>query len=130
MIAPTSPQDESVVELTLRTALAGIGFGTLRSGRNGSGLLPLRDPRRPAGPGLRRGHLPASQQHDVVAIALLVAAKRSWPDSGWSQWLDAAHFAGKDFAWIPGAAGMVVGIGLVCWLWRGCCGGRGEWGEK
>lgn len=33
-----------------------------------------------------------------VAIALLVAAKRSWPDSAWIQLLDAAHFAGKDFA--------------------------------
>ena len=48
-----------------------------------------------------------------VAIAFLVAAKRSWPDPGWSRWLDAAHFAGKDFAWIPGAAGVVLGIVLV-----------------
>ncbi len=57
-----------------------------------------------------------------VAIALMVAAKRSWPDAGWSRWLDAAHFAGKDFAWIPGAAGLVVGIVLVVGvagvLWR------------
>ena len=63
-----------------------------------------------------------------VAIALLVAAKKTLPDSGWSQWLDAAHFAGKDFAWIPGTAGRVVGIGLVLVvagvLWR--AGGRGE----
>jgi uncharacterized oligopeptide transporter (OPT) family protein len=62
-----------------------------------------------------------------VAIALMVAAKRSWPDSGLSQWLDAAHFAGKDFAWISGAAGMVVGIGLVLVvagvLWRAGGGG-------
>jgi putative OPT family oligopeptide transporter len=61
-----------------------------------------------------------------VAIALLVAAKRTWPDSGWSRWLDAAHFAGKDFAWIPGPAGVAVGSGLVLVvagvLWR--AGGR------
>jgi uncharacterized oligopeptide transporter (OPT) family protein len=57
-----------------------------------------------------------------VAIALLVAAKRSWPDAAWSRWLDAAHFAGKDFAWISGAAGVALGIVLVLGvagvLWR------------
>jgi putative OPT family oligopeptide transporter len=63
-----------------------------------------------------------------VAIALLVAAKRSWADSELSRWLDAAHFAGKDFAWIPGAAGVAVGIVLVLGvaglLWR--AGGTGK----
>jgi OPT oligopeptide transporter protein len=48
-----------------------------------------------------------------VAIAFIVAAKTKWTDSGWSRWLDAAHFAGKDFAWIRGAAGALVGIALV-----------------
>ncbi|HEY2295369.1 MAG TPA: oligopeptide transporter, OPT family [Thermoanaerobaculia bacterium] len=65
-----------------------------------------------------------------VAIALMVAAKKTWPDSGWSRWLDAAHFAGKDFAWIPGTAGMVVGIGLVLVvagvLWRAGGSGAGK----
>src|SRR4051812_40345113 len=34
MIAPTSPRDESVVEFTLRAALAGIGFGILFGAAN------------------------------------------------------------------------------------------------
>src|SRR5207253_898302 len=66
-----------------------------------------------------------------VAIALLVAAKRSWPGSAWSQWLDAAHFAGKDFAWIPGPGGVILGIlpvvGVAGMLWR--AGGSGERAE-
>ncbi|HEV2851695.1 MAG TPA: oligopeptide transporter, OPT family [Thermoanaerobaculia bacterium] len=48
-----------------------------------------------------------------VAIAGLAAAKTTWPESGWSQRLDAWHIAGKDFAWITGPAGAVVGIALV-----------------
>ena len=48
-----------------------------------------------------------------VAIAFIVATKTKWTDSGWSRWLDAVHFAGKDFAWIRGAAGVLVGIALV-----------------
>jgi putative OPT family oligopeptide transporter len=48
-----------------------------------------------------------------VAIAFLVAAKSKWPASGWSRTLDAAHFAGKDFAWIGGLAGSLVGVALV-----------------
>ena len=34
MIAPTSPRDESVVEFTLRAAVAGIGFGILFGAAN------------------------------------------------------------------------------------------------
>jgi uncharacterized oligopeptide transporter (OPT) family protein len=48
-----------------------------------------------------------------VAIAFIIAAKTKWTDAGWSRWLDAVHFAEKDFAWISGAAGTVVGIALV-----------------
>ena len=48
-----------------------------------------------------------------VAIAFLVAARTRWPESGWSRWLDSVHFAGKEFAWIPGAAGVILGIVLV-----------------
>jgi uncharacterized oligopeptide transporter (OPT) family protein len=48
-----------------------------------------------------------------VAIAFLVAAKTRWPGSGWSAWLDSWHFAGKDFAWITGPAGVILGIVLV-----------------
>jgi putative OPT family oligopeptide transporter len=48
-----------------------------------------------------------------VAIAFLVAAKTRWPESGWSRWLDAWHFAGRDFAWISGPAGVILGIVLV-----------------
>ncbi|MFL6195408.1 MAG: OPT family oligopeptide transporter [Thermoanaerobaculia bacterium] len=48
-----------------------------------------------------------------VAIAALVAAKTWQGDSGFSRWLDSIHFAGKDFAWIPGSAGVVLGIVLV-----------------
>jgi uncharacterized oligopeptide transporter (OPT) family protein len=34
MISPTSPRDESVVEFTLRAAVAGIGFGILFGAAN------------------------------------------------------------------------------------------------
>ncbi len=37
---------------------------SLGTGGNGSGLLPLRHPRRSPGPRLRRGNLPAAEQHD------------------------------------------------------------------
>jgi putative OPT family oligopeptide transporter len=46
-----------------------------------------------------------------VLIAGLLASKQLSP--GWSGWLDSWHFAEPDFAWIPGAAGAVVGIILV-----------------
>jgi putative OPT family oligopeptide transporter len=48
-----------------------------------------------------------------VAIAFLVAAKTRWPESGWSRWLDSVHFAGRDFAWIGGPAGVILGMVLV-----------------
>jgi len=48
-----------------------------------------------------------------VAIAFLVAAKTKWPESGWSRWLDASHFAGKEFAWISGPTGVILGVVLV-----------------
>lgn len=48
-----------------------------------------------------------------VAIAFLVAAKTRWAESGWSRWLDSWHFAGKDFSWITGPAGVILGIVLV-----------------
>lgn len=169
MIAPTSPRDESVVEFTLRAALAGIGFGSssLATGTiftipalflwgiippywqivglaflgallGITAIVPLRrllivqsaaELPYPEGTAcaevLRATAAEASGGRWIflgLAIALLVAAKRTRPDSGWSRWLDAAHFAGKDFAWIPRAAGVVVGIGLVLVvagvLWR------------
>jgi len=48
-----------------------------------------------------------------VAIAFVVAARTRWPEAGWSRLLDSMHFAGKEFAWISGAAGAVVGVLLV-----------------
>jgi putative OPT family oligopeptide transporter len=48
-----------------------------------------------------------------VAIAAVVAAKTRWPESGWSHLLDTWHFAGKDFSWITGPAGVTLGIVLV-----------------
>ena len=65
------------------------------------------------------------------AIAGLVAAKQGWPESGWSRWLDAWHFAEGDFAWIGGPAGVILGIVLVlavsALLYRaGRSGERGE----
>ena len=48
-----------------------------------------------------------------VAIAAVVAAKTKWPETAWNQWLDSVHFAGKDFSWITGPAGVVLGILLV-----------------
>jgi acyl-coenzyme A synthetase/AMP-(fatty) acid ligase len=48
-----------------------------------------------------------------VAIAAVVAAKTKWPETAWNRWLDSVHFAGKDFSWITGPAGVVLGILLV-----------------
>ena len=48
-----------------------------------------------------------------VAIAFLVAAKTKWKDAEWSRWLDSWHIAGRDFAWITGPAGVILGIVLV-----------------
>ncbi len=48
-----------------------------------------------------------------IALAGLVAAKKTWPDSGLSRSLSAWHVAETDFAWIGGPAGVVVGIVLV-----------------
>ena len=47
----------------------------------------------------------------IVAIAALVASKQGSP--GWGSWLDSWHIAGKDFTWITGPAGVVIGIVLV-----------------
>jgi OPT oligopeptide transporter protein len=116
MNLPASARDESVVEFTLRAALAGIIFGLLfgaanaylglRVGLTVSTSIPIAVLTvalfRAIGEGLAG-----------VAIAFLVAAKTRWPDSGWSRWLDTWHFAGKDFAWITGSAGVVLGIVLV-----------------
>ena len=46
-----------------------------------------------------------------VAIAALVATKQG--NLAWSRWLDSWHFAGRDFTWITGPAGIIVGIALV-----------------
>jgi putative OPT family oligopeptide transporter len=48
-----------------------------------------------------------------VAIAGIVAAKTTWPQSGLSQWLGTWHFAERDFTWIPGSTGIALGIILV-----------------
>jgi hypothetical protein len=44
-----------------------------------------------------------------VAIAFIVAAR----ETGWIHLPASLHFAEKDFTWISGAAGAVVGIALV-----------------
>lgn len=46
-----------------------------------------------------------------VAIAALVASKQG--NLAWGSWLDSWHFASKDFTWITGPAGIIVGIALV-----------------
>jgi putative OPT family oligopeptide transporter len=46
-----------------------------------------------------------------VAIAALVATKQG--NEAWGRWLDSVHFASKDFTWLTGPAGVVVGIVLV-----------------
>jgi putative OPT family oligopeptide transporter len=46
-----------------------------------------------------------------VAIAALVATKQG--NEAWGRWLDSWHFASKDFTWITGPAGIVLGIILV-----------------
>jgi putative OPT family oligopeptide transporter len=48
-----------------------------------------------------------------VAVAGLVAAQTTSKESSWSRWLESWHFAGRDFAWITGPAGIVLGIVLV-----------------
>jgi len=44
-----------------------------------------------------------------VAIAFIVAAR----ETGWIRLPASLHFVEKDFTWISGAAGAVVGISLV-----------------
>jgi hypothetical protein len=46
-----------------------------------------------------------------VAIAALVASKQG--NLAWGRWLDSWHFASKDFTFITGPAGVVIGIALV-----------------
>src|SRR5262249_38630688 len=40
-----------------------------------------------------------------VAIALAVAARKTWPESAFSRGLGAVHFAESGFAWLGGAGG-------------------------
>jgi hypothetical protein len=48
-----------------------------------------------------------------VLIALIVALRTKWGEAAWSRALGSLHFAEGDFAWIPGPAGIVLGIVLV-----------------
>jgi hypothetical protein len=79
----------------------------------------LVDARRPEGaregdPGiLAASGMIAGEGLAGVAIAGIVAAKTTWPESALSQWLGTWHFAERDFTWITGPAGVVLGIALV-----------------
>ena len=48
-----------------------------------------------------------------VAIALAVAARKTWPDSRISAALARLHFAEGGFTWLGGAAGALVGVAIV-----------------
>jgi putative OPT family oligopeptide transporter len=48
-----------------------------------------------------------------VAIAVLVAARTRWAESGWSQWLGSWHFAEQDFSHVTGPAAIALGVALV-----------------
>lgn len=48
-----------------------------------------------------------------VLIAALVAAQKTWPESGLALALNAVHFGGKGFHWIEGVPATVVGIAIV-----------------
>jgi hypothetical protein len=48
-----------------------------------------------------------------VLIAFLVAATGRWPQAEISRGLAALHFGEKQFTWISGAAGVVLGIAIV-----------------
>ena len=51
-----------------------------------------------------------------VAIAFLVAARRGWPDSGWSGLLAQIHFAERGFTALTGVAAGVAGLALLAAL--------------
>jgi hypothetical protein len=44
-----------------------------------------------------------------VAIAFVVAARRYWPESGWSISLGRVHFADNAFSYVSGAPATVLG---------------------
>jgi putative OPT family oligopeptide transporter len=48
-----------------------------------------------------------------VLIAVLVAAKRWRPESGWGRWLESWRFAADDFTLLTGPVAVVLGIGIV-----------------
>jgi putative OPT family oligopeptide transporter len=47
-----------------------------------------------------------------VALALLAAARKGWPEAGWSLWLQAHHFGERGFAHVSGIVGAGLGLGL------------------
>ena len=51
-----------------------------------------------------------------VAIAFAVAARRYWPESGWSVALGRVHFAESQFSYISGAAASVLGLAVLALL--------------
>ena len=57
-----------------------------------------------------------------VALAFLAAARKGWPDAGWSRWLGAHHFAERGFAYLSGPVGSIlalaVGLGLCFFLYK------------
>ena len=48
-----------------------------------------------------------------VAIAMAVAARTKWPESGYSRLLDSVHFAQDDFTWLSGPAAAALGVAIV-----------------
>lgn len=48
-----------------------------------------------------------------VTIAMLIAASKTWPDTGFSHALTSMNFAAKDFTRLEGVVAVVVGIAIV-----------------
>ncbi len=48
-----------------------------------------------------------------VAIAMAVAARTKWPESGYSSLLNSVHFAQDDFTWLSGPPATLLGIAIV-----------------
>jgi len=98
------------IYLPLATQAAIFVGGLLRrvvTWRKGDGA-PEHDPGILAASGLIAGEGLAG-----VLIALLVAVKNSWPESGIANRLAQMHFAQRDFAHLAGAAAVVAGLAVV-----------------
>jgi putative OPT family oligopeptide transporter len=89
--------------------LGGIVRRIVESRRKGP--APESDPGVLASSGLIAGEGLAG-----VAIALVIAAMKKWPDAGWTSTLEAMHFGERSYAHLGGVPGSLLGVAIVAAL--------------